>query len=159
MKLTHNAKINSWLLGFAQAMLIVSILFVLCWPVKISGQSMAPTIDSGAWVLCSRLSVWVSEPKPGDIVLFAIDQTLPPMIKRVVALPGDHLQVKDGGLYINGILQQEDYAQGSTNGDCDLVIPEGHFFALGDQRRTSTDSRQYGPVPLKNIKSKVIAHF
>lgn len=88
-------------------------------------------------------------------------------IKRVIALPGEHIQIKDGKVYIKGEELQEDYLQeGVTTGPVtdsdyylDLVVPDDCVFAMGDNRRASTDCRHFGCIPLEKIESKVWIRF
>ena len=83
-------------------------------------------------------------------------------IKRVIALPGEHVEIKDGKVYINGEELQEDYLQSGivtdilgTCGFDDFVVPENCVFAMGDNRNHSTDCRSFGCIPLEKIESKV----
>lgn len=82
-------------------------------------------------------------------------------IKRVIALPGEHVEIKDGEVYINGEKLQEDYLQDGIVTDImgagfsDFVVPENCVFAMGDNRSHSTDCRAFGCIPLEKIESKV----
>lgn len=86
-------------------------------------------------------------------------------IKRVIALPGEHIQIKDGKVYINGEELQEDYLQDgvktySENGQfIDLIVPEGTVFVMGDNRGNSGDSRMFGCIPYEKIEGKVVFRF
>lgn len=86
-------------------------------------------------------------------------------IKRVIGLPGDHIQIKEGSIYINGKKFQEDYLQSGVVTDAnkgiftDLIVPENSVFAVGDNRPNSTDSRCFGCIPLEKIEGKVIIRF
>lgn len=86
-------------------------------------------------------------------------------IKRVIGLPGEHVQIKDGGVYINGEKLQEDYLQDyvvTTDLEglyIDLVVPENTVYVLGDNRGESTDSRRFGCIPLEKIESKAVLRF
>ena len=86
-------------------------------------------------------------------------------IKRVIALPGEHVEIKDGKVYINGEKLKEDYLQPGvvtdlTKGDLsDFVVPENCVFAMGDNRSQSTDCRAFGCIPLEKIESKVLIRF
>ncbi len=87
-------------------------------------------------------------------------------IKRVVGLPGEHVQIMNGKVYINGEELQEDYLAegvitepaGSAN-SLDFIVPENYIFAMGDNRRESTDCRAFGCIPLEKIESKVWIRF
>lgn len=82
-------------------------------------------------------------------------------IKRVIALPGEHVEIKDGEVYINGEKLQEDYLQDGIVTDImgagfsDFVVPENCVFAMGDNRSHSKDCRAFGCIPLEKIESKV----
>lgn len=82
-------------------------------------------------------------------------------IKRVIALPGEHVEIKDGYVYINGEKLQEDYLQDGIVTDVlgagfsDFIVPENCVFAMGDNRSHSTDCRAFGCIPLEKIESKV----
>lgn len=86
-------------------------------------------------------------------------------IKRVIALPGEHLQIKDGKIYINGEELEEKYLQPDVTTsieNCpfyDLIVPENCVFVMGDNRPKSTDSRKFGCIPLEKIESKVWIRF
>jgi signal peptidase I len=86
-------------------------------------------------------------------------------IKRVIALPGEHVQIKDGKVYINGEELIEDYlsedviTQSEGGQFIDIIVPEGTVFAMGDNRGHSSDSRMFGCVPYKKIEGKVVLRF
>ena len=82
-------------------------------------------------------------------------------IKRVIGLPGEHVEIKDGKVYINDEVLEENYLQDGVvtdngRGNCtDIVVPENCVFVMGDNRSQSTDSRCFGCIPLEKIESKV----
>ena len=87
-------------------------------------------------------------------------------IKRVIALPGEHLEIKDGKVYINGEELHEPYLQegvttqvGSDQPYYDLIVPENCVFVMGDNRNASTDSRAFGCVPLEKLEGTVWIRF
>ena len=87
-------------------------------------------------------------------------------IKRVIALPGEHLEIKDGKVFINGEELQEDYLLDNVKTTAseygyfvDLVVPENCIFAMGDNRGQSTDCREFGCIPLEKVESKVWIRF
>ena len=86
-------------------------------------------------------------------------------IKRVIGVPGDHIEIKEGSVYVNGEKLQEDYLQSGVVTDSmngiftDLIVPENTVYVLGDNRPKSTDSRCFGCVPLEKIEGKVIIRF
>ena len=86
-------------------------------------------------------------------------------IKRVIALPGEHVQIQDGHVYINGKRLQEDYLQDGIVTDMekgiydDFIVPENTIFAMGDNRPNSTDCRIFGCIPLEKIESTLSFRF
>lgn len=86
-------------------------------------------------------------------------------IKRVIGLPGEHIKIEDGYVYINGEKLEEDYLQEGVITDSlkgvftDLTVPEGYVYCLGDNRSKSTDSRRFGCIPVDKLEGKVILRF
>lgn len=85
-------------------------------------------------------------------------------IKRVIGLPGEHVQIKDGKVFINGKELEEKYLNGIETGDMngiftDIIVPEGTLFVMGDNRPHSTDSRCFGCIPFAKIEGKVALRF
>ena len=87
-------------------------------------------------------------------------------IKRVIGLPGDHVKITDGKIYINGnlldesaYLKEDVYTDGHGGIYTDIIVPEGHIFAMGDNRTKSQDCRQFGCIPLEKIEGKVTIRF
>ena len=97
----------------------------------------------------------------GKFVYYVLESNKISYIKRVIALPGEHLQIMDGKVYINGEELEEKYLQPDVTTsieNCpfyDLIVPENCVFVMGDNRVKSSDSREFGPVKLKNIASKI----
>ncbi len=81
-------------------------------------------------------------------------------VKRVIGLPGDSLEIRDGYLYRNGQMLREDYIKEEMIlGFDSVIVPEDHVYVLGDNRNHSSDSRIVGPIPTRNIQGKVIMRF
>jgi signal peptidase I len=106
-------------------------------------------------VLANEFIYHFREPERGDIVVFrspefgGVD-----LIKRVVGLPGDKIEVKSGALYVNGEYQEEPYLNPALPDESSygpMVVPPGYIFAMGDNRADSADSRFFGPVPYDHI--------
>ena len=101
----------------------------------------------------------------GKFVHYVLEIGKDSYIKRVIALPGEHIQISDGKVYINGEELEEDYLQDdvTTSADqaiyYDLVVPEGCVFVMGDNRDASTDSRMFGCIPIDKIEGKVWIRF
>ena len=107
------------------------------------------------------------EPKSivGKFVYYVLEISKTSYIKRVIALPGEHVEIKDGKVYLNGEEFKEEYLQPGVVTDLskgelsDFVVPENCVFAMGDNRSQSTDCRAFGCIPLEKIESKVFIRF
>lgn len=140
-------------LGLAIGLLMAPLLaFVLGRRVVVRGWSMSPALSSGEYVLFDRLTGRLLRPERGDIVLARNPRQDPPLvIKRVAAEPGDvvHLTV-GGGCWVNGFYSGAGDQPIPADAQS-LVLDKGEFFLLGDAPDMSTDSRDYGPLPQKEI--------
>lgn len=111
----------------------------------------------GVW---SKFTYYVLEHKNYEMKTSKVS-----FIKRVIALPGEHVKIQDGKVYINGEELQESYLQENVYTDAlegvytDLTVPQGCVFVMGDNRAQSTDSRRFGCIPLEKIESKVLFRF
>lgn len=133
----------AWLLipGSAVLLALLLNLFVVVFAYVPSG-SMAPTIEAGSLVIGSRLSYRNEAPGRGDVIFFRhAEAGNALLIKRVVAVAGDTLEIKDGKVFINGTALQEPYADACAGSFGPLTVPEGKLLVLGDHRSQSRDSR------------------
>jgi signal peptidase I len=151
-------------LALAVIISVVLNLFVV-QVTEVRQKSMESTLLQGDRVLVSKVDYRFGQPQRGDIVVFqpTTDSSIP-YVKRVAAVAGDTIELKDGALYVNG--QKTDYAgaHGVTTPQSPAVVyplkvPADSFFALGDNRQASSDSRSFGPQPDGNIIGKVILRF
>lgn len=142
-------EIFSWILITVISTLL-AFVFVLAFgmQVKVIGDSMEPLEANGQTVLVNRLVYKILSPKEGDIIVFLPNGNANShyYIKRVVATPGDKVQIIDGSLYINGELSEEDDEKYDKMEDAGIAANEiklgsGEFFVLGDNRNSSEDSR------------------
>jgi signal peptidase I len=126
------------------------------------GDSMRPALRDGQRVLVDTRAYQHTHPARGDVVLFwsrllgQRERIL--SLKRVVGLPGEHLQIEDGKVYLDGAPLLEPYALSTPPPEAGLpsqwVIGEGQYFLLGDNRRDSYDSRRLGPVDAGDLLGK-----
>ena len=129
-------------------------------PFYIPSPSMVPTLEIGDRVLVNKFVYRFSDPQRGDIIVFrSVAEGGVDLIKRVVGLPGDKVELLHGRVFLNGQRQNEPYV---VNKPCvsgrpktcsygPVTVPEGHYFVMGDNRANSEDSRFIGPVPKKTI--------
>ncbi|MBQ7016055.1 MAG: signal peptidase I [Firmicutes bacterium] len=112
---------------------------------RVTSGSMENTIMTGDRVLGLRFSYWFSEPQQGDIVIFKYpDDESQNYIKRIIGLPGDKVEIIEGLVYVNGELLNEPYLWEMPKGSFGpYVVPEKHYFMLGDNRNNSRDSRYW----------------
>lgn len=144
-------------------LVVVILLVVFRFLIGISwvdGDSMDPTLKNGTAVVYSRVS---NHYETGDIlsIKMAYGEYY---IKRVVALPGDIVNIVDGKLLVNGVPEEGNYARGDTAPeDAEIhypyTVPGGRLFVLGDNRPVSIDSRSFGPVSFSQVQGKVILHL
>lgn len=146
----------------AIALSIILYLFFLT-PHEVVGISMFPTYENSQQLLGNKILYRVSEPERGDVVVFKHSET-EDYIKRVIAISGDSILLRDGKFYLNGVLLDESaYLDPSiyTNKGSyldegeEIVIPEGMIFVCGDNRPKSYDSRFFGPIPVQDVKAKI----
>lgn len=138
----------------AVAVLIATLILPV---VQIAGNSMAPTLNEGEVVVLVK----TKDLKLGDLCAFSYSNKV--LIKRVIGLPGDYIEIDaEGNVYVNSELIEEPYAKNKSLGECDLEfpyqVPESQYFLLGDQRETSIDSRSsvIGCVTSEQLIGKIV---
>jgi signal peptidase I len=163
----------SWrsLLEIAQALALAVVISVVLnlfvvQVTEVRQSSMETTLEQNDRVLVSKLDFHFAPPRPGDIVVF--DPPIPgatiPFVKRVIAVGGDTIDLRDGDVFVNGRVVEILQARGRTLPQAAKVtypftVPDGQVFVMGDNRTFSSDSRTFGPVPVGNIIGKVIIRF
>ncbi len=127
----------------------------------VDGVSMENTLHAGEHLIISNLFY---TPDYGDIIVCEEYGTLrKPIVKRIIALPGDHIEVRaDYSVYLNGEKLEEEYVYIDFIGnplEVDMIVPEGEVFIMGDHRNNSQDSRSFGTVDIDSILGKVLLRF
>lgn len=123
---------------------------------RVVGNSMAPTLEDSQYLVVSKLDYRLHEPQRGDIIVFRDPNDAGrKLIKRVIGLPGEMLEIKQGQVYINDQLLQESYINSPGLHSRSLTpIPDHYYFVLGDNRNNSSDSRNWGPLAEAEIVGK-----
>jgi signal peptidase I len=138
------------------AVLIVTFGFQIA---RVEGRSMEPALENQDRLVVNKFAYRVHAPEVGDIVmLLRPDDPSQTLVKRIVAEPGDTVAFRHGLVLRNGVIAAEDFIPGNRRSDDDresVVVPEGFYFVLGDNRKNSADSRSFGAVPQKYILGKV----
>ena len=145
------------------AMLIYLALQFSVQNYRVQGSSMRPTLEEGEYVLVNKLvyALPFHPPERGEIIIFRFPGDLSrDFVKRVVGRPGDTVEIRQGRVYVNGEPQDEPYVTrlGSSTKRT-LTVPEDTYYVLGDNRRASNDSRDWGPVPAENIIGRAWVSF
>jgi len=149
------------------------LTFVIFWviqsfvaqPYKVQGESMERTLEPDQYVLVDKLTPRFDTYKRGDIVVFQppagwVQVGGEPFIKRVVGVGGDTVELRDGDVFVNGVQLDEGYVyqdDGHAQATEDLAgvgrwpVPTGEVFLMGDHRGNSADSREFGPVDVRQV--------
>lgn len=149
------------LLPLAIALAAVLVLYLIFDFGRVSGPSMLPTLHDGDRVLITKR---YSNPQRGDIVFTSVLENGQPIeiVKRVIGLPGDTVEVKNDVAYVNGVVEP---ARGEVvnprfaDSFAPYKVPDGYLFVMGDNRPVSNDSRYIGAVPIDGVMGKVVAIF
>jgi signal peptidase I len=143
--------------------LIFSLLGSACapQPVRVEGRAMLPNFNDGDRIIMNRS---VGELKRGDVVSFLYPKDKSKWyIKRVIGLPGEKIEIRDGAVYIDGQVLDEPYLDrkyNQTRGTfAPRTVPENHFYVLGDNRDNSSDSRYWGTLPKDLITGRYVSTY
>jgi signal peptidase I len=141
-------EILSWIF---EIIIIIGIAYVavtsLGYRTSVVGQAMEPTLEAGEHILIDKFLYIVSKPKSGDVIVFLPNgnEKSHYYVRRVIAVPGDTVQIKNGAVYVNGTLHEETIVVSSVDDPGlaadELTLGEDEYFVLGDNRNNSDDSR------------------
>lgn len=129
----------------------------------VEGESMQPTLHTAERLLVNKLVYRFRSPSPGEIVVLQNPgQPVQELIKRVIAVEGETVEVRGGTVYVNGKPLREPYKNALFNQYPNTprsTVPSGHVYVMGDNRGRSMDSRMIGPVPLSRVEGKAFFRF
>ena len=158
------SELKPWLRDILPASVIAVFLVVfVVQPVKVEGTSMQPRLVDQERIFVNRFIYRFSDIQRGDIVVFWYPKDRSKsFIKRVLAVPGDEVEIRRGSVYVNGARIEEPYLNPEFR-DRDSLgtrsVPLGHYFVLGDHRSSSNDSRNWGFVPRELIYGKAVFRY
>jgi signal peptidase I len=148
-------------LDIIETLVLAVILFLainaMSARVRVDGFSMRPTLEDGEFVLVSKMSYYFGAVQRGDIIVFHFPMNpKEELIKRVIGLPGDHINVQAGVVSVNGQVLNEPYIASAPSYSGDWQVLDGQLFVLGDNRNNSNDSMDWGLLPFDQIVGKAV---
>ncbi len=128
--------------------IIVVILFrtFIATPIKVDGQSMHPTLNGNELLILNKLG------KIERFKIVIVDEDTDDLIKRVIGLPNETIEIKNSNIYINGKKIEDKYGDGRTSDYEKITLKKDEYFVMGDNRENSRDSRMIGPIKKSKIK-------
>ena len=145
--------------------IIIPVRYFLIQPFYVKGASMEPTFYDHEYLIINEISYRFNEPERGDVVVYKYPRDPKQyFIKRIIGLPGETMEIKDGEIFIYNKeyptgqkLEEKFYLSEDivTSGDKNTILKDSDFFVLGDNRKSSLDSRNFGPLPREMIVGKV----
>jgi len=158
--MVNTNSIASFFKEIAQTGLVSLLIFLLVYvflvqPHRVKGESMIPNFLDGELLLTEKVNYRFGKPKRGDVVVFrAPTPQKVDFIKRIIGMPGENIEIANGTIFINGVELDEPYETQKTEGDLSITIGKDQYFVLGDNRRSSSDSRVFGSIDKKSIKGR-----
>lgn len=150
-----------FLLDIVETLILAIVLFfginAVSARVRVDGVSMRPTLENGEFVLVNKMSYRFGNVDRGDIIVFHFPvNPNEELVKRVIGLPGDHVSIQAGVVYVNGQVLNESYIADVPSYSGEWDVTEGQFFVLGDNRNNSNDSKDWGLLPFDKIVGKAV---
>lgn len=147
---------------FALCVIIAAFILkaVVFQPFVVDGHSMEPNFHDKEYLIVNKFLYFFRQPARGEVIIFhPPDSPSATYIKRVIGIPGDTIKIANGNLMVNGNLTQESYLKpgqktiidGDEKLTYEVTLSKDQFFMMGDNRDHSSDSREFGVVPRKNV--------
>lgn len=156
---TKRGELHNWGLDVVVSVVVAVVIIVFLYqPVRVEGTSMQPELRNQDRLFINKFVYHFEKISRGDVVVF--HYPLDPkesFIKRVIGLPGDHIRIDDGTVFLNGKALKEPYVPRQYRDSRSMaagVVPPHEYFVMGDHRCVSEDSRDFGPVPRSDIYGK-----
>jgi signal peptidase I len=142
-----------------ETVLLTAVLFLVINTVtgrsQVNGFSMEPTLHDGQYLIISKITYWIRPPERGDIIVLHPPNNLgEDYIKRIVGLPGERVEIRDGKVWVDGVALDEPYVSGGPSYSGSWTLGEGEYLVLGDNRNNSSDSHSWGPLDEDSIVGK-----
>jgi signal peptidase I len=153
------------LLEIIETIVLALVLFMainfLTARIRVDGSSMEPNFHDGDYVIVNRMAYRFGDIQRGDVIVFPYPlHEEDDYIKRVIGLPGDHVAVYSGIVYVNGEALSEPYIMEKPNTDlAEVIVPDGYVYVMGDNRNASSDSRSWGPLQIEKIIGKAVFRY
>jgi signal peptidase I len=146
---------EEWVKPLLKMLLIVLIVNLFLPRYYVEGRSMEPNFHENDLLMTSTVEVLTDSLQRGEVVVLSspVDGTM--VLKRIIGMPGDTIEVRDGTVYINGVALDEPYINERPTYSGEWTLGADEYFVLGDNRNHSYDSADYGPVQLNEIRGAV----
>jgi signal peptidase I len=150
-----------FILDVIETIVLSAVLFIginaVSARIRVDGFSMEPTLHNGEFVIVNKLAYKLGAPDIGDVIVFHYPRDPnQEYIKRVIGLSGDLVKITEGKVYVNDQLINEPYIASPPRYQSEWSVPENSLFVLGDNRNNSSDSHNWGPVPMENVVGKAL---
>lgn len=157
-------EIKEWVLSIIIAAIVAfAIKGFLIDIIQVSGTSMLPNLRDRDRLVVEKVSIYTHNYERGEIVIFKPNDDINEIyIKRIVGLPGDKVEIKDGAVFVNDEKLEEAYLSENVSTAApqseysSLIVPPDCLYVLGDNRMVSEDSRYIGPIPMENVKGHAV---
>ncbi|MEW5872218.1 MAG: signal peptidase I [Chloroflexota bacterium] len=158
---SRGAGLFRFVVDILETLILSALLFLginaISARIRVDGHSMQPTLYDGEFVVVNKLAYRFGGPERGDVIVFRFPRdTNQEYIKRIIGLPGDHVKIQLGRVWINDEALVEPYIAAPPTYQSEWTVPEGSLFVLGDNRNNSSDSHSWGPVPVEYVVGKAL---
>jgi len=147
-------------------LIVAPIRFFIAQPFIVRGESMDPTFANGQYLIVDEVTYYNNLPQRGDVVVFKYPKDESKyFIKRIIGLPGEKIKITDGKVSVLPVAEtewkdlNEPYIQDLSFENVSAALGTDEYFAMGDNRSNSLDSRIWGPLPKKNIIGRVLVRL